>query len=132
MEVILNLVLVSVTFPEIPIKNKMMKSTSCICFTQGLHLLFSLTPGMSEIPKFVGECWLVSVLRGARNVAAIHTSLTCRPFVVVDQEVNSPKCFDGNGTYECGICSCNPGRYGSNCECDSSEVSSAESDKKCL
>ncbi|KAK7108922.1 integrin beta-PS-like isoform X2 [Littorina saxatilis] len=50
-----------------------------------------------------------------------------------DNEIpNSPKCFDGNGTYECGVCSCNPGRYGENCECDSSEVSSKESDKKCL
>ncbi|XP_076460405.1 integrin beta-1-like [Babylonia areolata] len=48
------------------------------------------------------------------------------------EEVNSPKCFDGNGTYECGICSCNPGRYGEECECDSSEVSSKESDEKCL
>ncbi|XP_048247229.1 integrin beta-PS-like [Haliotis cracherodii] len=44
----------------------------------------------------------------------------------------SPLCSSGNGTYECGKCTCNPGRYGKNCECDSSKVSSEESDAKCI
>lgn len=48
------------------------------------------------------------------------------------EEINSPKCFDGNGTYECGQCTCNPGRYGKNCECDATKVSSKESDAKCI
>jgi hypothetical protein len=48
------------------------------------------------------------------------------------QELNSPRCFDGNGTFECGICTCNPNRYGENCECDEKEVTSAESEKKCM
>nr|KAG5690037.1 hypothetical protein BaRGS_009844 [Batillaria attramentaria] len=41
------------------------------------------------------------------------------------------KCTNGNGTVECGICSCNPGRYGRVCECDESQISSEESLEKC-
>lgn len=43
------------------------------------------------------------------------------------QERNSAKCSNGQGTLECGICTCNPGRYGRECECDEAEVSSKQS-----
>ncbi|EDV26654.1 uncharacterized protein TRIADDRAFT_54882 [Trichoplax adhaerens] len=32
---------------------------------------------------------------------------------------NSPRCTMGNGTYACGVCVCNPGRFGNLCQCDS-------------
>ncbi|XP_041366244.1 integrin beta-PS-like [Gigantopelta aegis] len=49
------------------------------------------------------------------------------------QEIpNSPLCSGGNGTYECGKCTCNHGRYGKFCECDATVVSSEESDAKCI
>ena len=31
--------------------------------------------------------------------------------------LNSPDCSDGNGTYVCGICECNSGRFGETCGC---------------
>lgn len=45
---------------------------------------------------------------------------------------NSDKCNNGNGTFECGMCNCNPGRYGRKCECDESEISSRASLEQCL
>ncbi|GFS35725.1 integrin beta-PS [Nephila pilipes] len=39
-----------------------------------------------------------------------------------NEEVNSPKCSEGNGTFECGICNCNAQRYGKECECDASDT----------
>lgn len=58
--------------------------------------------------------------------------------IICDCECNAPpaaeastKCTNGNGMVECGICSCNPGRYGRECECDESQISSEESLKKC-
>ncbi|XP_078079883.1 integrin beta-3-like isoform X2 [Mustelus asterias] len=36
---------------------------------------------------------------------------------------NSTLCTNGNGTYECGICRCLPGRLGPLCECSESESS---------
>ncbi|XP_064614126.1 integrin beta-1-like [Liolophura sinensis] len=44
---------------------------------------------------------------------------------------NSPFC-NGTGTYECGSCACPEGRYGKYCECDGSEVSSEQSDARCI
>ncbi|KAH9500862.1 Integrin beta-1, partial [Bulinus truncatus] len=49
-----------------------------------------------------------------------------------DHEIpNSDKCNAGNGTFECGVCNCNVGRYGRKCECDESQISSADSLKQC-
>lgn len=35
-------------------------------------------------------------------------------------ELNSPFC-NSAGTYQCGICQCNLGRFGRSCKCDSSK-----------
>ncbi|XP_078280992.1 integrin beta-3-like [Rhinoraja longicauda] len=34
-----------------------------------------------------------------------------------EAEENSTLCTNGNGTYECGVCKCLPGRFGPSCEC---------------
>lgn len=46
------------------------------------------------------------------------------------EEVNSPKC-NASGTYECGSCTCNEGRYGHKCECDGSTLTSTDYDFAC-
>uniref|UniRef100_A0A0B6ZNF3 Integrin beta n=1 Tax=Arion vulgaris TaxID=1028688 RepID=A0A0B6ZNF3_9EUPU len=45
--------------------------------------------------------------------------------------VNSDECSHGNGTFECGMCNCNPDRYGLKCECDESQISSEMSLEQC-
>ena len=47
-----------------------------------------------------------------------------------EQEPNSPKC-NVSGTYECGACTCDKGRYGRNCECDGTDTSSEDYDMAC-
>ncbi|XP_059178838.1 integrin beta-1-like [Physella acuta] len=49
-----------------------------------------------------------------------------------NEEINSDRCFNGNGTFECGKCTCNPGRYGKFCECQADDLSSKESVKQCI
>ncbi|RWS03092.1 Integrin beta-PS-like protein, partial [Dinothrombium tinctorium] len=34
------------------------------------------------------------------------------------KQLKSPECNAGNGTFECGICSCNENYYGKKCECE--------------
>uniref|UniRef100_A0A3P9LZ69 Integrin beta n=1 Tax=Oryzias latipes TaxID=8090 RepID=A0A3P9LZ69_ORYLA len=46
-------------------------------------------------------------------------------------EANSKKCFDGNGTFECGACKCNEGRIGRVCECSKDEVRTEDLDANC-
>ncbi|RWS10657.1 integrin beta-PS-like protein, partial [Dinothrombium tinctorium] len=47
------------------------------------------------------------------------------------EERNSPKCSNGNGTYECGICNCNKNRYGKDCECDTTKSDAATDELAC-
>ena len=51
-------------------------------------------------------------------------------FFMADQEENSPRC-NRSGTYECGACTCNEGRYGQFCECDGTTVSDRDYDAAC-
>ncbi|XP_036374642.1 integrin beta-1-like isoform X1 [Megalops cyprinoides] len=46
-------------------------------------------------------------------------------------EPNSMRCNNGNGTFECGACSCNEGRIGRECECSTEEVNSDDLDANC-
>ena len=48
----------------------------------------------------------------------------------VVQEVNSRHCTT-SGTYQCGACTCNEGRYGRHCECDASTLTSDDYDAAC-
>lgn len=49
-----------------------------------------------------------------------------------NEEINSDQCSNGNGTFECGMCTCDPGRYGKFCECRADDVSSTDSVKLCI
>ncbi|XP_016089810.1 integrin beta-3-like [Sinocyclocheilus grahami] len=40
----------------------------------------------------------------------------------------SPSCHHSNGTLECGLCLCNPGRLGSRCECSEAEYKPTQQD----
>ena len=44
------------------------------------------------------------------------------------QVPDSKLCSDGNGTFACGVCYCNPGRYGKVCECDLESGSGKETE----
>jgi protocadherin alpha len=48
-----------------------------------------------------------------------------------NEERNSMRCHNGNGTYECGICSCYGNRYGRECECDAKEADPARDELAC-
>ncbi|KAL4222041.1 Integrin beta-1 [Mactra antiquata] len=47
------------------------------------------------------------------------------------EQLNSKEC-NFNGTFECGMCTCDKGRYGKKCECDGSESTSDESLTACI
>ena len=42
-------------------------------------------------------------------------------FLFILQIPKAEVCTSGNGTYECGKCTCNPGRYGEFCECEETD-----------
>lgn len=46
------------------------------------------------------------------------------------KEIISPRC-NRRGSYECGICVCNPDSYGQKCECSSEDLNTIKSDENC-
>ncbi|XP_067891272.1 integrin beta-5 isoform X2 [Heterodontus francisci] len=58
---------------------------------------------------------------GFKDSLSITVGYICNCDCTSEMQTNSSKC-NGNGTYECGICKCDPGFLGANCECQDGET----------
>uniref|UniRef100_A0A8B9LRH3 Integrin beta n=1 Tax=Astyanax mexicanus TaxID=7994 RepID=A0A8B9LRH3_ASTMX len=65
---------------------------------------------------------------GFKDALQITVDFECQCKCQALGEPNSPVCHHGNGTYECGICMCHPGRLGPRCECAEGDYSPSEQD----
>ncbi|TRY53698.1 hypothetical protein DNTS_008642 [Danionella cerebrum] len=65
---------------------------------------------------------------GFKDTLQITVNFECECKCQSKAEPDSPICHHGNGTYECGICLCNPGRLGPRCECAEGDYSPTEQD----
>uniref|UniRef100_A0A8C9DLL9 Integrin beta n=1 Tax=Prolemur simus TaxID=1328070 RepID=A0A8C9DLL9_PROSS len=54
---------------------------------------------------------------GLGDALEILVSPECNCNCEKEVEVNSSKCSHGNGSFQCGVCACNPGHMGPRCEC---------------
>ncbi|KAL2774605.1 integrin beta-6 isoform c precursor [Daubentonia madagascariensis] len=54
---------------------------------------------------------------GLGDALEILVSPECNCNCQKEVEVNSSKCHNGNGSFQCGVCACNPGHMGPRCEC---------------
>ncbi|XP_055254705.1 integrin beta-6 isoform X1 [Moschus berezovskii] len=60
---------------------------------------------------------------GLGDALEILVSPECSCDCQKDVEVNSSKCNNGNGSFQCGVCTCNPGHMGHHCECGEDTLS---------
>uniref|UniRef100_A0A665UUT2 Integrin beta n=1 Tax=Echeneis naucrates TaxID=173247 RepID=A0A665UUT2_ECHNA len=63
---------------------------------------------------------------GFKDSLSVTVTFECDCKCQAKAQPNSPKCNHGNGTYECGICLCHPGRLGPHCECAEGDYSPTE------
>ncbi|XP_020369391.1 integrin beta-3 isoform X1 [Rhincodon typus] len=61
-----------------------------------------------------------------RDSLVVTVDFNCDCECEKDAVENSTQCSNGNGTYECGVCKCLPGRLGPSCECTDSDFSVTE------
>ncbi|XP_062055910.1 integrin beta-6 isoform X2 [Lepus europaeus] len=54
---------------------------------------------------------------GLGDALEILVSPQCSCDCQQEVEVNSSKCHNGNGSFQCGVCACHPGHMGPRCEC---------------
>lgn len=60
---------------------------------------------------------------GLGDTLEILVSAECDCDCQKEVEANSSKCHNGNGSFQCGVCTCNPGHMGPHCECGEDTVS---------
>ncbi|XP_049979493.1 integrin beta-6 [Alexandromys fortis] len=60
---------------------------------------------------------------GLGDTLEILVTAECDCHCQKEVEVNSSKCHNGNGSFQCGVCACNPGHMGPHCECGEDTVS---------
>lgn len=65
---------------------------------------------------------------GFKDSLTVVVNFNCNCSCESRAEANSSSCSRGNGTLECGVCRCNPGRLGSHCECSEEEYNPSQQD----
>lgn len=70
---------------------------------------------------------------GLNEYLTVHLEMICECDCEKheNEERDSSRCSSGNGTFECGVCSCYGNKYGEKCECDGSENQSSGDEAEC-
>ncbi|XP_008843961.1 integrin beta-6 [Nannospalax galili] len=76
---------------------------------------FSVTVGISNCERRSRNLLVKPV--GLGDTLEILVNAECDCNCQKEAEVNSSKCHDGNGSFQCGVCACNSGHVGPHCEC---------------
>ena len=88
---------------------------------------FSVEARARGCPKQKKKTFIIKPV-GFKDSLSITVSFECDCKCQAKAQLDSPKCNQGNGTYECGICLCHPGRLGPHCECAEGDYSPTEQD----
>lgn len=81
-------------------------------------------------PKEKSRTFTIKPL-GFKDALEVTVDFACSCDCEASAEANSSVCTNGNGTYECGVCECHPGRLGPRCECSVEDYSPSD-DANCI
>uniref|UniRef100_A0A670J515 Integrin beta n=1 Tax=Podarcis muralis TaxID=64176 RepID=A0A670J515_PODMU len=103
----------------------------CSNISIGDEVSFEIKVTANQCPeKGQGETIKIKPL-GFTEEVEINLEFICECECHKDGIPDSPICFFGNGTFECGACRCKPGRIGKLCECSMDEVNSEDMSGTC-
>uniref|UniRef100_A0A8C1GLT9 Integrin beta n=1 Tax=Cyprinus carpio TaxID=7962 RepID=A0A8C1GLT9_CYPCA len=100
---------------------------SCSGLKRGDTVSFSVEARARGCPKKKRKTFTIKPV-GFKDTLQITVNFECECKCQAKAEPDSPICHYGNGTYECGICLCNPGRLGPRCECAEGDYSPTKQD----
>ncbi|KAL0992750.1 hypothetical protein UPYG_G00097900 [Umbra pygmaea] len=89
---------------------------SCSGIKIGDMVSFSVEARLRGCPKEKNRTFTIKPV-GVKDALEVTVHFACGCECEAATEPKSPLCTQGNGTYECGVCKCNPDRLGDNCEC---------------
>ncbi|CAK6961224.1 integrin beta-3a [Scomber scombrus] len=103
---------------------------SCSGLKIGDTVSFSVDAELRSCPKEKSHTFTIKPL-GFKDSLEVTVDYACSCSCEETTEANSPHCSNGNGTYECGVCQCHPGRLGPHCECSVEDYSPSD-DANCI
>uniref|UniRef100_A0A3P8P9P3 Integrin beta n=1 Tax=Astatotilapia calliptera TaxID=8154 RepID=A0A3P8P9P3_ASTCA len=89
---------------------------SCSGLKIGDTVSFSVEARARGCPSKKKKTFIIKPV-GFKDALSITVTFECDCKCQAKAQPDSPKCSNGNGTFECGICLCHPGRLGPHCEC---------------
>ena len=95
-----------------------------------LQVSFSVEAQLRGCPKEKSSTFTIKP-RGFKDSLEVTVNFACGCDCEAKAEANSSLCSNGNGTYECGVCQCHPGRLGPRCECSVDDYSPSD-DVNCI
>uniref|UniRef100_A0A8C7FR90 Integrin beta n=1 Tax=Oncorhynchus kisutch TaxID=8019 RepID=A0A8C7FR90_ONCKI len=101
---------------------------SCSGLKIGDTVSFSVEARARGCPKDKRKTFIIKPV-GFKDSLTVTVTFECECKCQARAEPLSPVCNNGNGTYECGICLCHPGRLGPRCECAEGDYSTTEQDR---
>ncbi|XP_071241032.1 integrin beta-3-like isoform X2 [Salvelinus alpinus] len=89
---------------------------SCSGLKIGDTVSFSVEARLHGCPKERNRTFTIKPV-GFKDALEVTVHFACGCDCEATAQPESPLCNQGNGTYECGVCQCRPGRLGDRCEC---------------
>uniref|UniRef100_A0A7M4FWU0 Integrin beta n=1 Tax=Crocodylus porosus TaxID=8502 RepID=A0A7M4FWU0_CROPO len=100
---------------------------SCVGLKIGDTVSFSIEAKVRGCPQQRQKSFTIKPV-GFKDSLTVEVDFVCDCSCQKTAQPNSSICNQGNGTFECGVCSCYQGRLGSHCECSEEEYNPSQQD----
>ncbi|XP_053121596.1 integrin beta-3 isoform X2 [Hemicordylus capensis] len=100
---------------------------SCVGLKIGDTVSFSIEAKARGCPQVQKRTFTIKPV-GFEDSLTVEVNFDCDCSCQQDAQPNSDSCNHGNGTFECGMCRCYPGRLGFHCECSEEDYSPSQQD----
>ncbi|KYO46518.1 integrin beta-3 isoform X1 [Alligator mississippiensis] len=100
---------------------------SCVGLKIGDTVSFSIEAKVRGCPQQRQKSFTIKPV-GFKDSLTVEVDFVCDCGCQKNAEPNSSICNQGNGTFECGVCSCYEGWLGSHCECSEEEYNPSQQD----
>ncbi|XP_026773100.3 integrin beta-3a [Pangasianodon hypophthalmus] len=100
---------------------------SCSGLKIGDTVSFNVEAKLRSCPKEKSHSFIIKPL-GFKDTLQVTVDFACSCSCQDSAEPASPACHNGNGTLECGVCLCDPGRLGPQCECTEADYKPTDTD----
>ncbi|XP_064127038.1 integrin beta-3 isoform X1 [Loxodonta africana] len=101
---------------------------SCVGLKIGDTVSFSIEAKVRGCPQEKEKSFTIKPV-GFKDSLTVQVTFDCDCACQAQAQPHSPRCNNGNGTFECGVCRCEPGWLGTQCECSEEDYRPSQQDE---